>query len=241
MENKSQHSIEIFVDSTDHLYQVKFTSQDGELTHIFNTLIPYLIQMKLDEAYHFSKKSLPRELLDVGMSDLKFEQAMALIRKQIKAYWGEISPAYIMPVGFRETLICRCKGIDQLGLNKSYIEYQGNVEKIYQQTDIAGVCGSCFNEVDKLLSSMEENEVSIFGKDKDEWIKTIDELLEEFQMMCPPEFSQLSFAFISITPRMIRIKCSREAKTPTRPDIQNALNNFFKGQLPQDIPVSVIL
>ena len=162
--------------------------------------------------------------------------ALGLLRNTLLDYWG-----FLVANEEIQDLICRCKGLGRKQIVDKYYALQSDAKKVFLETNIAGVCGSCKADVNKILNELELSEDELFGKNKEYWQQKIDELINEYYLVCPPEFSSLQFSFISITPRNIKLKCTREGDGPARPKIQDSLNNFFKGQLDRDIPISVVI
>ena len=240
MENKSQASIKFKVDSKEIIYDLEASSL-GELEDVYSSIKDTLIDQKVTDVFQYSRNSLSNKITSNLENPFLVDKLLSLFRVELKKYRGEISPELIVPDKLNQELVCRCKGLGYSQLKDAFIQHKGDFKKVYTETEVSGVCGSCFNEVDKFLESLESNEGVLFELPIEKWNEQVLELINEYYLVCPPDFSQLKFDLVSISSRGIKLKCTREGNTPGRLDIQDSLNNFFKGQLPQDLSVSVFI
>lgn len=236
------HNIVSFgIDTQECIYKFRYQTSNENLQDIFE-LLSYLVKDKtVDEAYTLSKKSIisllenENECVDlIKQHSLLLEKALSFFRKAFVSYWGYLNPLQVVD------LICRCNALGKQDVYEAYTKH-GEAKKVFQSLNISGVCGACKGDVNKILEKFELEEESLFGQKKEQWELKVKELLEDYYLVCPPEFSQLKFEFISITPRALKLKCIRTGTKPTRGEIQDSLNNYLKGEFETEIPVSVII
>lgn len=231
------------IDSSEVIYQVKYDTEDHDLAIALELVAIAIKEKKVDDVFKFSKKEIQEVVTDeveclefINKSRVKLDMALSLLRSSLLDYWG-----FLVATEEIQDLICRCKGLGRKQIVDKYYALQSDAKKVFLETNIAGVCGTCKTDVNKILNELELSEDELFGKNKEYWQQKIDELINEYYLVCPPEFSSLEFSFISITPRNIKLKCIRAGDGPARPVIQDSLNNFFKGQFDRDIPISVVI
>lgn len=231
------------IDSSEIIYQCKYKTDSTTLGMALELISQKLKEKNVDEAFLLSCSDLEQAILDdiechkfFKENMISFEQGLSLIRKALQEYWG-----YFLGLKEIDDLICRCNGIGKKQIVDTYYSLKSDAKQVFSETNIAGVCGTCKSDVNSILNELELSENELFGKNKEYWQNKIQELINEYYLVCPPEFSELSFAFISITPRNLKMKCTRVGQTPARPVIQESINNFFKGQLDRDIPISIVI
>lgn len=240
MENKSQASIKFKVDSKEIIYDLEASSL-GDLEHVYCSIKDVLIDQKVTDVFQYSRSSLSNKITSNLENPFLVDKLLSLFRVELKKYRGEISPELIVSKKLKQELVCRCKALGYSQLKDAFIQHKGDFKKVYTETEISGVCGSCFSEVDKFLESLESNEGVLFDIPIEKWNEQVIELINEYYLVCPPDFSSLKFELVSISSRGIKLKCVRKGDRPGRMDIQDSLNNFFKGQLPQDLSISVFI
>lgn len=235
------NSLFLSIDTQENIYQCRYTADDKTLKSSFEILSHIANDKKVEQIYSFSFSQLAsyfeteNEILNfINANKLALEKVMAIFRKASVIYWGYLDYDQV------NDLICRCNAIGKNAIELAYRE-TGDAKKVFQKLNLAGVCGSCKSDSNKILNELELQEKSLYGENKEVWAQKIDEIINEFFMLCPPEFSALKFEFISITPRVIKLKCLRDGDKPTRGEIQDSLNNFFKGQLDPEIPISIVI
>lgn len=243
MESKYQHSIKLLVDSKEIVYDIKETLP-AKFKELFNEIRPLLLNAPTLDIFRLSRHSIKlknenyKKCLE---NPLLLDSLLAQIRSQIKDYWGYVQADIIHHNSIKSELLCRCHGIGETKLANTFIELKGDIKKVYMKTNAAGACGSCFNDVESFLNSLETQQGVLFSEPVEKWENLVNKLIDEYYFVCPPEFSNLKFKLISISSRGIKIKCTREGTTPGVKLIQESLNNFFKGELPKEIPISVFI
>lgn len=231
------------IDSSEVVYQIKYETNDEILALAFELVALTIKEKKVDQIFLFSKEDINVKFADeqecitfINHSGVKLDMALSFVRKALFDYWG-----FLAVTDEIDDLICRCKGIGKKQIIEKYYSSGSDAKKVFIETNISGVCGSCKSDVNKILNALELSEEELFGQNKEFWQNKIDELINEYYLVCPPDFSELKFDFISITPRVIKLKCHRKSKVPSRPAIQDSLNNFFKGQFDREIPISIVI
>lgn len=243
MESKYQHSIKLLVDSKEIVYDVKETLPVN-LKELFNEIRPLLQDTPVLEIFRLSRHSIKLKNQNHKKcieNPFLLDSLLAQIRSQIKDYWGYVPANVIYHNSIKSELLCRCHGIGQTKLANTFIELKGDIKRVYMKTNASGACGTCFNDVESFLNSLETQQGILFSEPLAKWESIVNKLIDEYYFVCPPEFSNLKFELISISSRGIKIKCTREGTTPGVKLIQESLNNFFKGELPTQIPISVFI
>lgn len=235
------NSLYLSIDTQESIYQCRYQAEDIHLKSSLEILSQISNDKKVESIYNFTISQLAtyfesdKEVINfISKNKVSLEKALAMFRKASAIYWGYLAYDQV------DDLVCRCNSIGKKAIDQAYKE-TGDAKKVFQKLNLAGVCGTCKSDANKILSEFELREKTLYGENKDIWAKKIDEIINEFFMLCPPEFSSLKFEFISITPRVIKLKCIREGDKPTRVEIQDSLNNFFKGQLDPEIPISIVI
>jgi bacterioferritin-associated ferredoxin len=228
------------IDNKDFIHQIKYLTTNPLLLSILEEMAKECHNSSVEAAFQMSAKKI-KSLLPDNTHDLLIERALALLRKTISLYWGDMPAHMTFSKTQRQELLCRCKGLTYSDLKEFYKQHKGDLALLYQTTEIAGVCGTCFDQVDAYLIELEDSKEEVYGLHKKEWEAKIRDLLDEFYLVCPPEFERHSFEFIAISSRQIKLRCHRPDNGLNRKIIQDAINNFFKGQLKEEIPISVII
>ncbi len=222
-------ALEVFIDSTDTLYKVKYTAKDSSyeglgssLDTLENRNINEVIELGTNDV--FSPSSLPADWILYSVKEL------------IKAHQGsDITKLDTENVNIDE-LVCRCKFLDKKSIQDSFIEARGDFKKAILKTNASLICSSCSSDVRQIFEELDFPE----EKERVEKIKqNITEGLKDFAMFSPAEYAQTTLEVASVKGDTVKIKVNNRPEGLNRKQIKETLENYLGPKALEGIKLSV--
>lgn len=222
-------SLEVFIDSSETLYQIKYSAKDSSYEGLDHPL-QAIVDKKITQVLKLGSRDLPAE------PTLALDWLLYSVKELIKNYQGsDVSKQDTEQVDISE-LVCRCKFLDKNSIKNSFIEARGDFKKAILKTNATLICSSCSNDVRQIFDDLEFPE----EKQRVEKIKKdITEGLEDFAMFSPAEYAQTTLEVASVKGDTVKIKVNNRPEGLNRKQIQETLENYLGPKLLEGIKLSV--
>lgn len=241
MENKNQQfSIKLDIDGNELIHSLEIISETNTYKDISKELHLFISKSKIEKIYNLTLKDLSLIQSKLNLSNLFMEKILGKLRHSIASYKGDQGGILALKNVALDELLCRCKGITYSDIGKLFKEFKGDRKGILIDSEVSGVCGTCRIDFDSYFNKLDEESGYINGIEAKKWEEKIYASLDDFYMICPPEYSDMKFNIISLNSHTLKIKCDRGESKLKRLDIQKTLSNYLLSELKIDVKLSVI-
>jgi NAD(P)H-nitrite reductase large subunit len=220
-------SLGVRLDSKSTIYRFKYHTEDADYLAILDGL--NLADKKLEV---LSSLNFLSSLKDVNT--LKINQLYNLFYSMYCDFTAALSSVQF--IAEKERLVCRCMGVTDLALDKSFKENKADVVKTIQATNASMSCGSCRDEVKLYLSN---HWLAKVADDSVETLSKINKALDDFSMFCPMELGDYSFEAVSIKNAQVKVKAVKGKLPVKRPEITKTLKNYLGDKILSGLDLSV--
>jgi len=241
MENKNlQFNINLDIDGNELIHSLVIESEDITLKKIAKDISQIYTRKKINNVLNIGHKEFQALAKEYSLDSLLIDKILGKIRVAIANYKGEQGGILFLKGISKDQLLCRCKAITFRDVDKYFKDFKGDKKGILIESELSGVCGSCKIDFDKYYSLLDERSGYINGIETKLWEEKIYSALDDFYMICPPEYSTMKFQIISLNSHSLKIKCERGESTLKRMEIQKTLTNYLLNELKIEVKLSII-
>lgn len=244
MENKNLQfnlsDLKIDIDGNELVHSIRFSGEYKPFKNISKSLTEVFYKKSFKEIWSLNQTKL-KEVVDTqDVCSLELDLLLGKLRADIQDFKGDIGGVLKAQNKKSIDLLCRCKGLTAKDIEDEYYKHKGVKKTILIETEVCGVCSTCKPEFDALILKLEEKKSFINGRDADYWKEVILNSIDEFYMVCPPDYSNLKFEIISLSVHGLKIRCHKEGSSLKRLEIQSTLENYLNSEVKLNIPMKVI-
>lgn len=222
-------------DSKEYIYQFKYTCEDLEVCKFISDNYEKLCTLGVFNLSDIFSMSFSGDISSIKLSLI--QRAFVL---GIKDYIGYPGALLEQDSSVDSDIICFCAKVSKQSFIKSYNQNLGDEQKAVYETMVKSFCDECIENVDEAIKELRKNSAFFLGKTKEEWIDTINSLIEEFYLFCPPEYSNLEFNVKSLKFNKVIIACNKKDSTLNRVEIQKTLSNYLLSEIKEDVVISIV-
>lgn len=232
-------TIYLKADTKNSIFKTRYICPD-ELTVFFENLAVFIQDKNLDALIQNLGSAFLEEVEQAGFRDLSLfdlEVSVLHFREALLVYRGDLREVTTLN---SEELICRCVGIDLVGMRNIFVNAKGSKRDILKDSSASLICGECSSLLKESLIRFTHQEQLYEGKDFQEWTNEIESLLNEFHFYSPKEFGTVTKIKVSnMSLPALELELIGSGEMPSESLARTSLANYLGKELkiPLDIKI----